>query len=85
MDVVGPADRRGASPPRLTVRMNARMAPDTVRRRDDAACAAAPAPASATIADAARWVWHGPYGPIVIEVIGDSVYVDGDRVEPYRP
>jgi hypothetical protein len=83
MDAVAPADRRGVSPPRLAARMNARPSPDAARRSDDASVAAAHAGAAAR--EAARWVWHGPYGPIVIEVIGDSVYVDGDRVEPYRP
>jgi hypothetical protein len=83
MDAVAPADRRGVAPPRLAARMNVRPSPDAARRSDDAD--AAGSRAGATTRETARWVWHGPYGPIVIEVIGDSVYVDGDRVEPYRP
>jgi hypothetical protein len=83
MDAVAPADRRSAPPSRLPARMNAGPSRDAARRSDDAGLAAAHAGAAAR--ETARWVWHGPYGPIVIEVIGDGVYVDGDRVEPYRP
>ena len=32
-----------------------------------------------------RWVWHGRYGAILIEVIGDQAFVNGQRVEPYAP
>jgi hypothetical protein len=28
-----------------------------------------------------RWVWHGRYGTIVIEVRGDDAYVNGQKVE----
>lgn len=42
--------------------------------------ARAPAPAAAV-----RWVWESRFGPIVIEVRGDEVYVNGDRVEPHAP
>ncbi|MBX3604902.1 MAG: hypothetical protein KF788_06510 [Piscinibacter sp.] len=31
----------------------------------------------------ARWVWHGRFGTIVIEVRGEDVFVNGDRVEPH--
>ena len=27
-----------------------------------------------------RWVWHGRYGTIVIEVRADDVYVNGQKV-----
>lgn len=30
-----------------------------------------------------RWVWHGRYGAMLIEVIGDDVFVNGQRVEPH--
>ena len=32
-----------------------------------------------------RWVWHGRHGAILIEVIGDEAFVNGQRVEPYAP
>lgn len=32
-----------------------------------------------------RWVWHGKYGSILIEVVAGEVFVNGDRVEPLRP
>ncbi len=34
---------------------------------------------------ASRWVWHGRYGTIVIEVRGEDVFVNGERVEPHAP
>lgn len=30
-----------------------------------------------------RWVWHGRYGAMLIEVIGDDVFVNAQRVEPH--
>lgn len=33
-----------------------------------------------------RWVWEGLYGPMLIEVIGDEVFVNRQRVQPHgRP
>ena len=32
-----------------------------------------------------RWVWRGRHGAILIEVIGDEAFVNGQRVEPYAP
>lgn len=32
-----------------------------------------------------RWVWEGRYGTMLIEVIGDEVYVNGARVERHVP
>ena len=29
-----------------------------------------------------RWVWEGRYGAMLIEVIEERVYVNGQRVEP---
>jgi hypothetical protein len=31
-----------------------------------------------------RYVWDGRYGSMLIEVIADQVYVNGQRVEPHR-
>lgn len=32
-----------------------------------------------------RWVWESRYGPILIEAMGDEVFVNGQRVEPHAP
>ena len=33
-----------------------------------------------------RWVWEGQYGPMLIEVIGEDVFVNNQRVVPHgRP
>lgn len=50
------------------------MAAEAVLEAPVARVAAAPAE------PAQRWVWQGRYGTIVIEVRGDDVYVDGQKV-----
>lgn len=30
-----------------------------------------------------RWVWHSRYGAMLIEVVGDDVFVNGQRVKPH--
>lgn len=50
-----------------------------------AASVVAEAPWPAAPRPAARWVWQSRFGAIVIEVRGDDVYVNGDRVEPHVP
>lgn len=30
-----------------------------------------------------RWVWESRYGPMLIEVVGDRVFVNGKPVEPH--
>lgn len=30
-----------------------------------------------------RWVWQSRYGAMLIEVIGDEIFVNGQRVEPH--
>lgn len=32
-----------------------------------------------------RWVWQSRYRAILIEVIGDAVFVNGQRVERHAP
>lgn len=32
-----------------------------------------------------RWLWHGKFGPMLIEVVGERVFVNGQPVEPHRP
>ena len=30
-----------------------------------------------------RYVWHGRYGTMLIEVVDEQVFVNGQRVEPH--
>lgn len=32
-----------------------------------------------------RWVWHSRYGEMLIEVVGDEVFVNGQRVDRHAP
>jgi len=32
-----------------------------------------------------RYVWHGKFGDMLVEVLGDRVFVNGNKVEPLRP
>ena len=32
-----------------------------------------------------RTLWHSRFGAMLIEVVGDQVFVNGQRVEPHRP
>lgn len=32
-----------------------------------------------------RYVWESRYGPMLIEVIGSAIYVNGQPVEPHTP
>ena len=32
-----------------------------------------------------RWVWESKFGQILIEVVGNDVFVNGDRVEQHVP
>lgn len=32
-----------------------------------------------------RWVWESRHGAILIEVVGDDTFVNGQRVEPHAP
>ncbi len=32
-----------------------------------------------------RWIWHSRFGPMLIEVVGDESFVNGQRVEPHEP
>jgi hypothetical protein len=34
---------------------------------------------------AEHWIWQSRFGPIVIEVRGNDVFVNGDRVAPHAP
>jgi hypothetical protein len=30
-----------------------------------------------------RWLWHGRFGDMLIEVVGEQVFVNGQRVQPH--
>lgn len=30
-----------------------------------------------------RWVWHSRFGSMLIEVVDDQVFVNGQRVQPH--
>lgn len=47
--------------------------------------AQAAASISPTDLAAKQWVWHSRFGTIVIEVRGNDVFVNGDRVAPHAP
>ena len=32
-----------------------------------------------------RWIWHSRFGAILIEVRGDDVFVNGQRVDRHAP
>jgi hypothetical protein len=32
-----------------------------------------------------RWVWHSRFGEMLIEVMGDEVFVNGQRVNRHAP
>lgn len=32
-----------------------------------------------------RTLWHSRFGAMLIEVVGDQVFVNGQKVEPHRP
>jgi hypothetical protein len=34
---------------------------------------------------AVQWIWRSRFGTIVIEVRGNDVFVNGDRVAPHAP
>lgn len=56
------------------------------RHVGDAAGAAALQPSLALAAEGVqRWVWQGRYGPMLIEVVGQQVLVNGQPVQPHQP
>lgn len=40
---------------------------------------------AAPVRAARQWIWHSRFGTIVIEVRGQDVFVNGDRVTPHAP
>ena len=66
--------------------MNAPLLPEKLLPRCEPS--AEPSP-QATLALATpgvqRWVWESRYGPMLLEVAGEQVFVNGQRVEPHEP
>ena len=54
------------------------LAPEVLLRPDDAQSALPLASEGVQ-----RWVWEGKFGAILIEVIDDRVFVNGELVEPH--
>ncbi len=61
--------------------MNAPLYPEVLLR-----CSDDPQPPLPLSTDGvARWVWDSRFGSMLIEVIDDSVFVNGKRVERHTP
>jgi hypothetical protein len=58
-----------------------RPAPQTLVRNAPARQAALPLASNGV----QRWLWESRFGAILIEVAGDDVFVNGQRVVPHRP
>ena len=58
--------------------MNAALATEVLLRRDDTQAVLPLASAGVQ-----RWVWESKYGAILIEVVEDRVFVNGELVEPH--
>lgn len=59
--------------------MSAPLKPEVLLRATPDAQPALPLAADGV----SRWVWESRYGAMLIEVSGDDVYVNGQRVEPH--
>jgi len=59
--------------------MNAMLSPEVLLRHADDHQRPLPLAGDAVL----RWVWESKFGPIVIEVVGNDVFVNGQRVEPH--
>jgi hypothetical protein len=63
--------------------MDMSLQPEVLLRRDAAAERQTPLPLASE--GVQRWVWECRYGAMLIEVRGDEVYVNGERVERHVP
>ncbi len=61
--------------------MNAMLLPEVLLRRPDDHQIALPLASEGVL----RYVWESRFGSILIEVLGEDVFVNGQRVEPYIP
>ena len=56
--------------------MNAMLSPEVLLRQTDVHQTALPLATE----DVSQWVWESKFGPMLIEVVGNDVFVNGDRV-----
>lgn len=59
--------------------MNAPLSPELLLRRTDDPQVPLPLASSGV----QRWVWESRYGAMLIEVIGNDVFINGQRVQPH--
>lgn len=58
--------------------MNAPLLPEVLSRRD-----ATQPPLPLAAQGVQRYVWESRFGQMLIEVVGDETFVNGQRVEPH--
>jgi len=63
--------------------MNAMLSPEVLLRHADDPQLTLPQPLASDAVS--RWFWESKFGPIVIEVVGNDVFVNGDRVQQHVP
>ena len=59
--------------------MNAPLSPELLLRSTDDPQARLPLASGGV----QRWVWESRYGAMLIEVIGEDVFINGQRVQPH--
>ena len=60
--------------------MNAPLLPEVLRRLEDTPQESLPLATEGV----QRYVWESRFGAMLIEVVDDVAYVNGDRIEPVR-
>lgn len=68
-------------PPFGACQLNAPLMPEVLLRSDVDGQVALPLASESVL----RYVWESRYGTILIEVDGEDVFVNGQRVEPHGP
>lgn len=58
--------------------LNAPLRPEVLLRAGDLP----QAPLPLATEGVQRYVWDGRFGPMLVEVVGEAIYVNGQRVEP---
>jgi len=61
--------------------MNAPLSPEVLLRRAQGQDTGLPPKGEGV----SRYVWEGRYGSMLIEVLHDDVFINGQRVEPHVP
>lgn len=71
---------RQVTPAGGTTTVNAPLLPEVLLRTANEGQAALPLATEGVL----RYVWDGRYGSILIEVVGEAIFVNGKRVERHR-